>query len=252
MSGMMVLGYDLGPWPFITGVCMILWSGYKFWKVKGESWWRKHTGVYLPPAARYILMPPKEIQQVDSWFQKNHKVKKLAWREGQKELTNNQKFFCQALFRRAMADVPWIDQFNSDLNGHYRAFMNNCLPLESWEEVQGYKNYVQHEINRVMWLANKVNPGMEKEIWGQARNKYNAIKNAQEIAQLKAEEKRARDKAKRGKKDATKAAKKSTKSAKQLEEVSEEAKAQEKAAKHNELRKKLHQKLAAKRANKRR
>ena len=64
------MGFDLGPWPFIIGVCMILWSGYKFWKMKGEYWWRRHTGVYLPPNARYILMPPKEIQQVWTEFEK--------------------------------------------------------------------------------------------------------------------------------------------------------------------------------------
>merc|ERR1712224_369779 len=94
----------------------------------------------------------------------------------------------------------------------YRSFMNNCLPLESWEEIQGYKQYVQQEINRVMWLASQVNPGLEREIWDQARGKYMAIKQAQELAMLKEAEKRARNQAKREKKEAARKARNANKS----------------------------------------
>ena len=55
---------DYGPWPFIAGVSMIMWSFHKIWKAKGVYWWRKLTGVNLPPTARYMLPPPKEIGQV--------------------------------------------------------------------------------------------------------------------------------------------------------------------------------------------
>ena len=55
---------DYGPWPFIAGVSMIMWSLHKIWKAKGVHWWRKLTGVNLPITARYMLAPPKEIGQV--------------------------------------------------------------------------------------------------------------------------------------------------------------------------------------------
>merc|ERR1712151_1271296 len=98
--------------------------------------WRKHTGMYISSSAKYALeRDPEEIAQVEQIWKDHRDQHGLVWKKGQTKLTETQTQFCRMLFQRALKDIPWIDQFNKDIRGHHNAFVNNCLPAESWEEI---------------------------------------------------------------------------------------------------------------------